>query len=84
MPSASKYNPISLLDVPYHSPRPLALFVGPEGDFSESEKQLFVDKKGVPVILSYNTRLRVETAAITLLSVTGLMWNKADKDHGSK
>ncbi len=43
---------------------PLCLLVGPEGDFSEKERQLIVDnEKTTPISLSKNI-LRAETAAI--------------------
>ena len=43
---------------------PLCILVGPEGDFSEKERQLIVDnEKTTPISLSKNI-LRAETAAI--------------------
>jgi 16S rRNA (uracil1498-N3)-methyltransferase len=41
----------------------VTLLIGPEGDFSEKEIALAIDKKFIPVSLG-NTRLRTETAAI--------------------
>lgn len=41
----------------------VTLLIGPEGDFSEKEIALAIDKEFIPVSLG-NTRLRTETAAI--------------------
>jgi 16S rRNA (uracil1498-N3)-methyltransferase len=41
----------------------VTLLIGPEGDFSEKEIALAIDKQFIPVSLG-NTRLRTETAAI--------------------
>lgn len=41
----------------------ITMLIGPEGDFSNKEIQLAVEKKFIPVSLG-NTRLRTETAAI--------------------
>jgi len=41
----------------------VTLLIGPEGDFSEKEIDLAIEKQFIPVSLG-NTRLRTETAAI--------------------
>lgn len=43
------------------------MIIGPEGDFTEDEKSILVSSGCHPVNLG-NNRLRVETAAIALLS----------------
>ena len=44
------------------------ILVGPEGDFSNEEKEFIYDKKFLKVNLG-NTILRTETAIISILSV---------------
>jgi len=50
------------------------LLVGPEGDFSLSEKQTLMKEGGIPVCLSHN-RLRVETASILFVGLVMAHWN---------
>jgi 16S rRNA (uracil1498-N3)-methyltransferase len=55
-------------------PRNALLLIGPEGDFSQQEQEMLQKQKAIPVSLSFN-RLRTETAAIVLVSMTLLVWN---------
>lgn len=55
----------------WHFIREIVLIIGPEGDFSEAEKESLEDAGCIPVSLG-STRLRVETAAIALLSTLHL------------
>ena len=48
---------------------PICILIGPEGDFSENERQLIVDnEKSMPISLAKNI-LRAETAAITATTI---------------
>ena len=48
---------------------PICILIGPEGDFSENERQLIVDnKKTVSISLAKNI-LRTETAAIAATTI---------------
>ena len=48
---------------------PICILIGPEGDFSEDERQLIVDnEKSMPISLAKNI-LRAETAAITATTI---------------
>ena len=49
----------------------IPFLIGPEGDFSEAEVKLALDKGFTPINLSEN-RLRTETAALT--AVFGLVY----------
>ena len=54
---------------------PTCILVGPEGDFSESERQSIVDyKKALPVSLGPNI-LRSETAAIAATTILSFQLN---------
>ena len=46
----------------------ISVLIGPEGDFSDEEKEFIYDKKFLKVNLG-NTILRTETAVISILSV---------------
>ena len=47
----------------------ICILIGPEGDFSEDERQLIVDnEKSMPISLAKNI-LRAETAAITATTI---------------
>ncbi|MCY3740115.1 MAG: RsmE family RNA methyltransferase [Candidatus Poribacteria bacterium] len=50
-------------------PTSIALFVGPEGGFSDREVTAAIESGGVPVTLGTNI-LRTETAAITVIAIT--------------
>jgi len=62
----------------------LAIFIGPEGDFSEQEVSLMMERHIVPVSLG-NTRLRTETAAVlscTLVQTASLVkYNPQNELH---
>ena len=69
--AVSKQAPVSTRSKSWNhkmTSREIVLVVGPEGDFSTKEKDCLLSHGCVPVSLGTN-RLRVETAAITLLSV---------------
>ena len=53
-------------------PDKIALFVGPEGDFTQEEKMRLMMDGCVAVSLGPN-RLRVETAAVALVSAVQLL-----------
>jgi len=54
---------------------PICILIGPEGDFSENEKQLIIEKKhSFPFSLGQNI-LRAETAAISALSIVNSSLN---------
>ena len=48
---------------------PICILIGPEGDFSEKEKQLIIDKKNTISISLGRNILRAETAAISAISI---------------
>ena len=52
---------------------PICILVGPEGDFSEEERQLIINNKNVTSITLAKNILRAETAAIA--STTILNYN---------
>ena len=53
--------------------KPICILVGPEGDFSEEERQLIINNKNVTSITLAKNILRAETAAIA--STTILNYN---------
>ena len=58
-----------------NSKKPLCIIIGPEGDFSENERQNILDFKGVkPVKINQNI-LRSETAAISSISILSYILN---------
>lgn len=74
MPYETAFHPQPIFRVPIaHVPKKMLLVIGPEGDLSNEEKSI-VQKKGIPVILSKNT-LRVETAAIAMLTAVDMRWD---------
>ena len=50
----------------------MLILIGPEGDFSEEEVELAIEKGFVPVSLGEN-RLRVETAALYSCATVALI-----------
>ena len=55
--------------------KPVCIIIGPEGDFSESERQKILDFKGVqPIKISENI-LRSETAVISAISIINYVIN---------
>ena len=58
-----------------NSKKPLCIIIGPEGDFSENERQAILDFEGVnPVKINQNI-LRAETAAISSISILSYILN---------
>ena len=54
---------------------PVCILVGPEGDFSEKERQFIVEQKNtVPISLAKNI-LRSETAAIAATTILSFQLN---------
>ena len=54
---------------------PICILVGPEGDFSETERQLIINlKQAYPLSLSSNI-LRAETAAIAAITIVSFQLN---------
>ena len=51
------------------SDKPVCIIVGPEGDFSESEKQKILSYKDVQTIKINENILRSETAVISAISI---------------
>ena len=51
------------------SKKPVCILVGPEGDFSESEREEILSYKGVQAIKINNNILRSETAVISAISI---------------
>ena len=58
-----------------YSSRPIALLIGPEGDFSEKERIEILSFKGVQPIKLNNNILRSETAVISSLSIINYLIN---------
>ncbi len=55
--------------------KPICILVGPEGDFSEKERQFIVEqKKTIPLLLAKNI-LRAETAAIAAATILSFQLN---------
>ena len=58
-----------------NSKKPLCIIIGPEGDFSENERQAILNFEGVnPVKINQNI-LRAETAAISSISILSYILN---------
>lgn len=57
------------------APQKMAFLIGPEGDFTEKEVRLAIEKGAVPVSLG-ETVLRVETAAISAIAFTQMFLHK--------
>ena len=55
--------------------KPLCILIGPEGDFSESERLKILNFKDVETIKLNDNILRSETAAISALSVINFIIN---------
>ena len=54
---------------------PICVIIGPEGDFSENEREQIIAYKGVQSIKINENILRSETAVISALSIVGYMIN---------
>ena len=58
----------SLKDISLSLDRPISVFIGPEGGFSDEECNLAIERNGTPILLNTNI-LRAETASIYASSV---------------
>ena len=54
---------------------PICILVGPEGDFSEQERQLIIEKKEIFSLSLANNILRAETAAIASVTIVNYHLN---------
>ena len=54
---------------------PICILIGPEGDFSEKERQLIIEKKEIFSLSLANNILRAETAAITAVAIVNYHLN---------
>ena len=54
---------------------PICVLVGPEGDFSETERQLIIEKKEIFSLSLARNILRAETAAIAVVSIVNYHLN---------
>ena len=59
------------LEVSNEANKPLCAIVGPEGDFSEKERELILNFKSVKSININQNILRAETATISIISIIG-------------
>ena len=55
--------------------KPICILIGPEGDFSEKEKQQILKLKNLQSIKLNNNILRTETAALSALSIVNYILN---------
>tara|TARA_Y100000741_G_C18180111_1_gene528952 strand:+ start:171 stop:881 length:711 start_codon:yes stop_codon:yes gene_type:complete len=55
--------------------KPLCIIIGPEGDFSENERQTILDFEGVKAFKINKNILRSETAAISSISILNYILN---------
>ena len=54
---------------------PICILIGPEGDFSEKERQLIIEKKEIFSLSLANNILRAETAAIAAVTIVNYHLN---------
>ena len=54
---------------------PVCILVGPEGDFSESERQLIIKRKGIISLSLASNILKAETAAIAATTIVNYHLN---------
>ena len=54
---------------------PVCILIGPEGDFSEEERQLIIEKKEIFSLSLANNILRAETAAIAAVTIVNYHLN---------
>ena len=55
--------------------KPICIIIGPEGDFTESEREQILNFKGVQSLKINNNILRTETAVISALSIVNYFLN---------
>jgi len=54
---------------------PVCILIGPEGDFSEKERQLIIEKKEIYSLSLATNILRAETAAIAAVTIVNYHLN---------
>ena len=54
---------------------PICILIGPEGDFSEKERQFIIEKKEIFSLSLANNILRAETAAIAAVTIVNYQLN---------
>jgi len=54
---------------------PICILIGPEGDFSESERQLIIERRGIISLSLANNILKAETAAIAAATIVNYHLN---------
>ena len=54
---------------------PICILIGPEGDFSERERQLIIEKKEIFSLSLAGNILRAETAAIAAVTIVNYHLN---------
>ncbi len=57
------------------SNKPICIIIGPEGDFSENERQEILSFKGVQALKINDNILRSETAVISAISIINYVIN---------
>ena len=63
------------LEINKKSSKPLCAIIGPEGDFSENEREQILNFKGVKPIKINENILRTETATISVISIINYILN---------
>ena len=63
------------LDLNQVKNKPICILIGPEGDFSEEERQQILKLKNLQPIKLNNNILRTETAALSALSIVNYILN---------
>ena len=63
------------IDLDKNSKKPLCIIIGPEGDFSEKERETILDFKDVKSIKINENILRSETAVISSISIISYILN---------
>ena len=54
---------------PVHKNKPICILIGPEGDFSENERELMSQLQNIRSLKINRNILRTETAAIAMISI---------------
>ena len=63
------------LEINKKANKPLCVIIGPEGDFSESEREQILNFEGVKPIKINENILRAETATISIISIINYVFN---------
>ncbi len=66
---------IKKIDKPKFTDKPVCIIIGPEGDFSETEREKILSFKGVQPIKINENILRSETAVISAISIVNYVIN---------